>query len=321
MSNHKYAYSVLVCTLVLGIWAAIPDYWFGGRTSLIYLDDNGKQHRTPLPVYIANAILPEEEVLNLGLKTIAVLPSGEIKFAGYRLGSKLVDDAREDFRKGRMQGFYDQYSWLGFDSPGSYAYCQAWNVLTGSNYDGMYLSCPLTVKTERTYPVVFFCHGYLGGWELYQGIFGRLDNCYVVSIGTRDLSGIFTYNDVNKIFTKYLPYLKAEGYNIDEQQLHLIGLSNGGSASNVALANFSNKFKSITFISSPCNVYSRSNAKVILVGGGKDNAAMGIPWSKRRLEQCGTKCSVMYDPEENHYMMIREVDEMIEFLYNEMEIS
>ena len=108
------------------------------------------------------------------------------------------------------------------------------NEKIGSEYDGVYITKPSGYDETKKYPVVFFAHGYLGSWELYQGLFSRLNDCFVVSIGTRDMSGIFSYQDINKVFTKYLPLLQAEGYGVDESRLHLVGLSNGGSASNVA---------------------------------------------------------------------------------------
>jgi len=158
----------------------------------------------------------------------------------------------------------------------------------------------------------------LGSWELYQGLFSRLNDCIVVSIGTRNLSGIFSYNDINKVFTKYLPLLRAEGYGVDEKRLHLIGLSNGGSASNVALRNFSNRFQTITYISTSCDVIKKAKAKVILFGGGKDASSYGLPSAARRLQKCGTSTALMFDENDNHYMMVHQADEMLEFLNKEI---
>ena len=104
-----------------------------------------------------------------------------------------------------------------------------------------YITKPQHYTSSKKYPVVLFAHGYLGSWELYQGLFSSLKNCFVVSIATRNLSGIFSHEDINRIFKFYLPMLKKEGYSIDESRLHLIGLSNGGSASKIALRNFDNK--------------------------------------------------------------------------------
>ena len=74
-----------------------------------------------------------------------------------------------------------------------------------------------------------------------------MENFFVVSIAIRDPSGIFSHEDISKFLKLYLPMLKKEGYSIDERRLHLIVLSNGGSASNIALRSFDKDFKTITF--------------------------------------------------------------------------
>ena len=160
--------------------------------------------------------------------------------------------------------------------------------------------------------------GYLGSWELYQGMFGDLDDCFVVSIGTRDLSGIFSYQDINKIFTEYLPLLEAEGYRVDMSRLHLIGLSNGGSASDVALRSFSDRFQSIVYISTLCNVVKRSHAKVLLIGGGKNASSSNLPSASRQLQRCGTKTALLFDDDENHYIFVHQKKRIIDFLRQEM---
>ena len=98
----------------------------------------------------------------------------------------------------------------------------------------------------------------------------------------------------------------------------MIGLSNGGTASNVALRSFSNKFQTITYISTSCDVVKRSEAKVILFGGGKDASSVGLPSAARRLQKCGTMTALMFDENENHYIMVHLADEMLEFLNEEM---
>jgi hypothetical protein len=147
-------------------------------------------------------------------------------------------------------------------------------------------------------------------------LFSQLEDYLVVCIGTRDLSGIFNYNDINKVFTEYIPYLKSEGYNISD--VHFMGLSNGGSASNVALRSFSNKFKTITYISTSCDVIKHSKAKVIMIGGGKDASSTRLPSAERGLRSCGTKTAIFFDKDENHYMMVHQQGKIFEFLNNEM---
>lgn len=167
---------------------------------------------------------------------------------------------------------------------------------------------------------MFFAHGYLGSWEFYQGFLSSLKDCFIVSMATRDLSGIFSYEDINKIFKHYLPLLKEEGYNIDESHLHLIGLSNGGTASNVALRSFDNRFQTITYISTSCDVIKRSHAKVLLIGGGKDASSSNLPGASKRLQRRGTKTVILFDDEENHYIMVHQKERIIEFLNKELEL-
>ena len=289
----RVPYKVIVWGLILCIFIAIPNYFQKGRTQLIYLDKEGERISTPLHVYLVNALLPEEEMMNFGLKATAVLPPESLSPVFKNLGSRFIREAQSDFWHGYAFGFYTPYNRLS---------------LQGSN--------PKNYDSDRTYPMIFFAHGYLGSWELYQGLFSQLDDYFVVSIGTRDLSGIFNYNDINMVFTEYIPYLKSEGYNIGD--VHFMGLSNGGSASNVALRSFSNKFKTITYISTSCDVIKHSKAKVILIGGGKDASSTRLPNVERGLRNSGTKTALFFDKDENHYMMVHQQGKIFELLNDEM---
>lgn len=269
-----------------------------------------------------NALFPEEEVMNICLKATAILPSSKLSPIFKNLGSRFIRDAQKDFWNGKAIGFYTPYnqlSWQG-SNPGSFAITQAYNEFIGGNYNGIYITKPKHYSTSKNYPVVFFAHGYLGSWEFYQGFLSSLKDCFIVSIATRDLSGIFSYEDINKIFKHYLLLLKEEGYNIDESHLHLIGLSNGGTASNVALRSFDNRFQTITYISTSCDVIKWSHAKVLLIGGGKDASSSNLPGASKRLQRRGTKTAILFDDEENHYIMVHQKERIIEFLNKELEL-
>lgn len=316
-------FKIIVWALILCIFVAVPNYFQRGRTQLVYLNEKGERISTPIVVYIVNALLPEEELMNVGMKATALLPSETLSPVFKNLGSRFIWDAQYDFWHGYAIGFYSPYNVLSLQgsNPGSFAIAQAMNEKMGSDYDGVYITKPSGYDETKKYPVVFFAHGYLGSWELYQGLFSRLNDCFVVSIGTRDMSGIFSYQDINKVFTKYLPLLQAEGYSVDESRLHLIGLSNGGSASNVALQSFSSRFQTISFISTSCNVIKSSHAKVILFGGGRDASSAGLPSVARQLQRCGTRTALMFDEHDNHYMMVHQSKEMLAFLNKEMGLS
>ena len=116
----------------------------------------------------------------------------------------MLRDAKEDFWKGGFFSFYAPYNRLSLQgsNPGTFLIAQVMNEYLGTDYNAVYITKPKKYDSDRTYPVIFFAHGYLGSWELYQGLFSQLDDFFVVSIGTRDMSGIFSYNDINKVFMK-----------------------------------------------------------------------------------------------------------------------
>ena len=115
--------------------------------------------------------------------------------------------------------------------------------------------------------------------------------------------------------------LKKEGYSIDESRLHVIGLSNGGSASNIALQSFDKKFKTITYISTSCDVVKKTQSKVLLIGGGKDNSSNNLPTSAKRLRRCGTRALLLFDEKEKHYMLIHQKERIIDFLNHELDLD
>jgi hypothetical protein len=314
-------FKYLACGLALGIFIAIPNYTKHGNTVLVYLDKDGNEIKPPLLPYVANVMFPEEEIMNIGMKVTAMVPPTVMRNVMH-INSRLVEDARKDILSQRIIGYYLPYNALSLhgSNPGSFTIAQTINQIIDTGYDAIYLTNRSIGKRKENLPVVFFCHGYLGGWELYQGLFSKLDECLVVSIGTKDLSGIFGTKDIKRIFTKYIPYLKKEGYDVDDTNLHLIGLSNGGSAADIALGNFSDKFKSITYMSTGCNVTKHTKTKVLMIGGGKDVSSSGLPGAKRKLDAAGTKTAILFEPDENHFILVNQSGKVFDFLNKEMGI-
>ena len=100
-----------------------------------------------------------------------------------------------------------------------------------------------------------------------------------------------------------------------------MGLSNGGSAATIGMRIFSDRFKSITFISTSCDVIKKSKAKVILIGGGMDASSVGLPNAARQLRKGGTNVSMLFDGEDNHYMMVHQTERIFDFLNKEIHIG
>ena len=70
----------LMVGLLMAIFIAVPNYFQRGRTQLVYMNEKGEKTKTPLSIYLLNAIFPEEELMNAGMKATAILPNLEQAF-------------------------------------------------------------------------------------------------------------------------------------------------------------------------------------------------------------------------------------------------
>jgi predicted esterase len=100
----------------------------------------------------------------------------------------------------------------------------------------------------------------------------------------------------------------------DKENLHIIGLSNGGSAVNVAYNSFSRKFKTITFISTGIHQTHSIRSKVLLIGGGKDASSGSMPSAYNRLKRNGTKVDKYWEDDEGHFIFVNDRNEIVDFL-------
>ena len=104
---------------------------------------------------------------------------------------------------------------------------------------------------------------------------------------------------------------------MDESQLHIMGLSNGGTAVNVAYNKFSNHFKSITFISTGIHQTYPIKSKVLMIGGGHDSSAGSLPPAARAFKKQGSPYSIYWDKKETHYILVNQADEICNYLNQE----
>ena len=95
--RFKQSYKLLVSTLIIAIFIAIPNYYQRGRTQLAYIDKTGKHITTPINIYLLNVIFPEEEIMNVGLKLSAIMPITEKSTWFKRLGGRFIREAQSDF--------------------------------------------------------------------------------------------------------------------------------------------------------------------------------------------------------------------------------
>ena len=301
-----------MCMLFVAILCVHPRYRYNvnDRVRLIYQDKKGNPEYPPLSHYLFNVFVPEEEICNFGIWGARLMPEG-IPVAGW-----ILEEFKYDSKKGNISNFYRPFKRLNrnglFMMSGTTS--QMFNMMGIDNNQSVYLIEPKNYDKNKQYPVVFFMHGYLGNWKLYTGLFKDLENCIVLCVGTKTWSGIYTSKDIGSLFSRQIPFLENMGYKVDKNQLHIIGLSNGGSAVNVAYNEFSNKFKTITFISTGIYQTYPISSKVLLIGGGKDHSSGLLYGAYRKLKNNGTKAELFWDNDETHFIMVNKADEIIDFL-------
>lgn len=302
--------------LVLVLWTSMPRYRIhsGDRVRLVYLEEDSdgfKAKHPPLAQYVLNTLLPEEEIVNAGIT------AARFKCLPF-LSGRLSQELDHDIDEGKRDNFFSPFDNLGWENPMSGVYAQAFNDVLGGNDRAAYIITPKHYDEGETCPLVVFCHGYLGNWQLYQGIWKDLDNCIVLSIGTRGLIGIFSQEDIGDIFDRYIPFLEQEGYRIDHDRMHLMGLSNGGSAIIAAMhSQYAKRFQSITTISCNLEGLRRVPCRVNLIGGGRDASSNRMPAQCRLLRNMGVDARLFYDEDETHYVLVNRRKEIIEFLQND----
>lgn len=300
--------------LITLLWVVMPRYRVNSydRVRLLYVDKEGNTKHPPVSHWLLSTLMPEEEIVSVGVKGIEYT-APLIRMT--RLDNTFIEQVKSDISAGKIGNFFKPYKQLGLENPISGVYPQVFNEKLGTSYNAFYLCEPKHYDDNQAYPLIIFCHGYLGNWQLYQGLWKSLDRAIVVSIGTRDLSGIFGQQDINSIFDFYIPMLERMGYHIDHQQLHLMGLSNGGSAISAAMQSHHAKdFKSLTCISCNLERLCRVPCQVNLIGGGRDNSSCQLPVQHRELRRMGVDADIFFDTEENHYIMVNKREEILNFL-------
>ncbi len=316
---HKWTTWTIWACLLLAVWVALPRWRTHScdRVQLVYFDKEGGRRHAPVAHWLASAVFPEAEIVNIGITGVRLASLG-----GYHSNNAIVRQAQADVKTGKIGNFFKPYRHLGLNNPISGVYAQLFNEKLGTKHNPGYVCRPKHYKKGNTYPLVIFCHGYLGNWQLYQGIWKDLDNAIVLSIGTHDLIGIFNGNDINRIFSFYIPALERMGYRIDREQIHLMGLSNGGSAIDAAMrSKHVSHFKSLTSISCNLGVIHHVPCQVNLIGGGKDGSSNRMPQQYRQLKNMGVDADLFYNKEENHFIVVNERKEIVNHLKQRMELE
>lgn len=317
---QKYDFRGLWCVMALLTLALMPmPVVFGNRhVELVHFDGEGERLSAPLHHWVANLILPEETMCAAGCFG-ALFPLEtffeRVGFRG-RENNSIIQNYREDALSGRMSCVGRCYRKT--TSVMSGIHTQFFNSFLGEDIRSAYIVKPKNFDRKKEYPVLFFAHGYLGNWKLYPGLLDGIEDHIIVCIGTEDISGIFGSRHIGEIKSLYLPMLADIGYRVDPSAVSLMGLSNGGSAVDAAYASCCDEFKNLIYVSTGVNHTERTNAKVMIAGGGKDHCASSMKRGMARLKSNHQKSAFCFDEEHTHLKLITDVDNITEFLNQEL---
>ena len=309
---HKWLYRGVLIALFAGLFMVLPRYRYNtnDRVRLIYQDENYNPVHPPVSHYLFNVFFPEEELCNFAIVGARLLPEKLL------VAEWLVKEFKYEDERGNIKNFTRGFRRLNRDGVFmmSGITSQMANMVGLKETRSVYLITPEDYDESKSYPVVFFMHGYMGNWKLYTSMLKELEDCVVCCVGTRDWSGLFKKKDIGDLFTNQIPFIKNMGINVDEDNVHIIGLSNGGTASDVAYKSFSKKFRSITYLSTGINQAYRIPSKVLFIGGGKDRSSSSLTRAHRTLKANGTSTDIYWKDDETHFIFVNQVDEIVDFL-------
>lgn len=313
----RYAYRMLVGVLAVLTLMLMPRPFAlpTDRVRTVYLDENYNRISPPFHHWLVNILLPEETLCAMGLMVPLSPWRNMLQIKEGLL--KNYDVELKNLQLHKLVTIYHSLA-MRLESPLSGAYAQSSNVVGETPTRTAYIIKPKHYDADKSYPVVFFAHGFLGNFRMYPAMLDGIDDKIVVVFGTKDRSGFYNRSDINALFTHYIPMLEADGYKIDSDELSLLGLSNGGSAVDVAYAGYGNRFKNLVYISTGVNNFHRIKAKVMVIGGGHDTCAASMKSGIRRLKANGQKSSHLFLDDATHLMSAIENDKMIEFLQAEL---
>lgn len=186
-AKKVWGYKAVMGVLLIVMLCVLPRYRYNtsDRVQLIYQDQNGNPEYPPITHYLVNVFLPEEDICNFGIWGTRIVPKV------IPLTNWILEEFNYDDEKGNISKFmrpYNRLNWNGlFMMSGTTS--QVFNMLgLGEKTQSVYLIKPKNYDSEKIYPVVFFMHGFLGNWKLYQGVLKGLEDCIVLSVGTETWS-------------------------------------------------------------------------------------------------------------------------------------
>lgn len=314
--SFEWGFRILLIICSIGFIISLPRYLplRKDRVRLYYINKDNQIRRPPFHHWIMNAILPEEELCHLGIKT------SRIAAPLIGIGEGLKENLKFEKKNRTLSNMINPYRELSGtgENPMSAAYTQGFNQFLKENNRSFYLIRPKNFDKNKEYPLVVFCHGYMGNWKQYTGVMMGLENCIVVCMGTPDLIGHFFEDDIKNIHDLYIPLLHKWGYKIKLDHVSIMGLSNGGTAVSEVYKKCSYLYRNIVFISTWIKQTFPIRSKVIIVGGSKDPSAMSMKNGYEDIRRNNPHTSLLMLENATHFTIAINYNWIIPFLNKEL---
>ncbi|MCX6182054.1 MAG: hypothetical protein NT150_09025 [Bacteroidetes bacterium] len=264
----------------------------------LFLDKNENRVEEPLPSYLCNFITEADVVrLSTFYSALLPLPAGGVIAKEWDEMNAFDNVFLREYDESLMQPCVSQVTpFQAFQDLGCY-----------KDMRHFYCYIPKHLPNAKAMRVVVFLHGYMGNFQFYLNYFRRLENTVVLAPSTSDLNGKWTNSDLMDIVKLYLPMVNNQ-VKLDFSDIHLIGLSNGGSGVNVAINNFSKHFISFTFISAYPEAYT--SKKITLICGMKDSFAN----KNKEYAQEHPSVQHLFFSEERHFSFLNKKAEILNFI-------
>lgn len=172
-------------------------------------------------------------------------------------------------------------------------------------------------------PLIIFLHGYMGQFLFYNSYFSEIAGYAILTPSTPDLRGVWQKADLERIFSVYLPEIEKRT-PIDRENIHLIGLSNGGSGVNAAIVHMPERFQSFTFISTivyePLPAFERSKP-IGIIYGTRDHIAENNRLMEQKLKQAHYRIKVTAFQDEGHLVLLSRKPEVLQAIKDIIETA
>jgi hypothetical protein len=251
----------------------------------VFINKSGEITSQPVIPYLCN-VVPEVEVLKGAITLAKLFPVFHIIGKGNYSGplfEEFEESSAEPFSENVfLREYRDMRSRIG-DIGGNVPFQFMKSMGLYKDKYQYYLRVPKSAGQIKV-PLIVFMHGLLGNWQMYYTYLSNIENCAIVCIGTDDINGIFTKENIKRFIDLYLPSIKSQ-VNIDEKNIHLMGISNGGSGVNAALFYKPRFFKSYVYISTGVHAPISDPSRVFYIGGTNEtqviNALLKLPSGAR----------------------------------------